>query len=152
MQDKKIAVMFSTRGSNVRVTMHRGRGLMLALLATAPRARRAFTEQRYTSNAICPRRDVPLFFSFPFSFLPPSPPLFILHEGISRCREIDRILCTLLPIKISFAWHTPLYRCLFIIFFSLNAYTVLFFFYEYLYICINQLMIIRFVVNLSQFW
>lgn len=116
---KKSQSCFSRGGriANIRVTMHRERGLMLALLATAPRARKAFTEQRYTKQCNLPETRRTTFFPFLFSFLPPSPPLFILHDGISRRREIDRILCTLLPIKILFAWHTPLYRCLFIAFF-----------------------------------
>lgn len=72
MRWRKIAAVFFTRGSHREYKGHDAsgrRGLMLALLATAPRAaRRAFTERRYTGNAICPRRDVPLFFPSFFSF------------------------------------------------------------------------------------
>jgi len=64
--------------------MHGERGLVPALLATAPRAWRAFTEQRYTGNAICPTRRTSFF--PPFLFLLSPPPLFILHEGVSRRR------------------------------------------------------------------
>jgi len=95
MRDKKIAATFFTRRSYRECKGHGASGkggLMLALLATAPRARRAFTEQRYTGNAICPRRDV-LFFSFPFLFYLLRRLYLFLHEGISRRREIDRILC-----------------------------------------------------------
>lgn len=70
MREKKIAAMFFTRGSYRECKGHGcigKRGLMPALLATAPRARRAFTEQRYTGNAIC--RDATYYFFFFLSFL-----------------------------------------------------------------------------------
>jgi len=95
MRDKKIGATFFTRESYREYKGYDASGkggLMLALLATAPRARRAFNGTALYGQCNLPetRRT---FFSFPFLFCLLRRLYLFLHEGISHRREIDRILC-----------------------------------------------------------
>lgn len=118
---RKSQPCFSRGGhiANIRATVHRERGLNAGVTGHCTESTKSIHGTVLYRQCNLPETRRTTFFLFLFSsFLLPSPPLFILHEGISRRREIDRILCTLPPIKISFAWHTPWYRCLFITYFS----------------------------------
>jgi len=133
MRDKKIAVMFFTRGgSYCECKGHDASRKSLNAWRYCTESTKSIHRTALYRQCNLPETRRTLF-SFSFSFLLLSL-LFILHEGISRRREIDRILRTLLPIKISFACHTPLYRYLFITFFP-QIYALFFFFFLYQRLC-----------------